>query len=166
MQKNTDAGGLAPSKAVFWLLPIVSLVVAADELTKWWAMRNLPDESALDHSSALAFAIHKNWGIAFDIPFKMHLIIAVSVVIGLALLWVARLNVFARPPIAFSALMVMIGAVGNLYDRLAYGYTVDYIILFGRSAINLSDIVIVSGVVLLLYASRVHEKIDKRDHLE
>ena len=94
-------------------------------------------------------------GIAFDIPFRMPLIIVISILIGLALLWVSYRNFRLRPVISISALMIVIGALGNLYDRMAYGFTVDYIILFSRSAINVSDIVIVVGVVALLQTSRV-----------
>jgi lipoprotein signal peptidase len=41
-----------------------------------------------------------------------------------------------------------------MYDRFVYDFTVDYIILFGTSAINLSDLVIVGGATLLLLTSR------------
>ncbi len=144
-----------PRASILWLLPVVGILVFADEVVKHWALSALPDESALTAPGIVALAIHKNWGIAFDIPFKMHLIISVSAVIGLALLWVARKNFKEKPVVAFSAVMIVIGAIGNTYDRVAYGFTVDYLILFGRSAINVSDIVIVAGVVTLLYASRV-----------
>ncbi|OGL94613.1 hypothetical protein A2348_01735 [Candidatus Uhrbacteria bacterium RIFOXYB12_FULL_58_10] len=142
-------------------MPVIALIVLLDEWVKWQALHNLPNESAIIKPEAVVFAIHKNWGIAFDIPFKMPLIILISIVIGAALLWVAARNALSRPIITFAALMIVIGAAGNLYDRLAYGFTVDYIILLGRSAINISDIVIVSGVITLLSASRVRNGIDK-----
>lgn len=166
VQENSDAGGVAPSRAALLLLPVVALVVLADEWMKRWALGNLPDESAVSKPGALMFGIHKNLGIAFDIPFRMPLIIVVSAVIGLALLWVAKRTVHSRPLVTLSALTIVLGALGNLYDRLAYGFTVDYIILFGRSAINVSDIVIVAGVVALLYASRTRHALDKHEQSE
>ena len=140
---------------ILWFLPLVATLVWADEAIKFRALSTLPSEGDLVDPGIAALAIHKNWGIAFDIPFKMHLIVIVSVLIGIALLWVARKNYQAKPAVAFSAVMIVLGALGNMYDRVAYGFTVDYLILFGRSAINISDIVIVAGVVTLLYASRV-----------
>ena len=134
VQKNSNAGGVIAGRSPLFLLPVIALIVLLDEWVKWQALHNLPNESAIIKPEAVVFAIHKNWGIAFDIPFKMPLIILISIVIG---------------------------AAGNLYDRLAYGFTVDYIILLGRSAINISDIVIVSGVITLLSASRVRNGIDK-----
>ena len=144
-----------PRLSILWLLPPVALLVVADEILKFRLLSTLPGEHELVSPGIVEFAIHKNWGIAFDIPFKMPLIIAVSAVIGVALLYVARKNVREKPTVAFAAVTIVLGAIGNMYDRIAYGFTVDYVILLGRSAINLSDIVIVSGVILLLYASRV-----------
>lgn len=146
-------------------LPFVALIVLADELLKRWALTHLPGEDDLVGNGVFSFAIHKNWGIAFDIPFKMPFIILISSVIGAALLWVAYRDAKTKPTVALSALMIVFGAIGNLYDRLAYGFTVDYIILLGRSAINLSDIVIVTGVVILLYASRVTKHVDDAEEI-
>jgi signal peptidase II len=164
MQENPDAGTVTKGSSAFWFVPLAAFVVLADEWTKKWALGALPDESTIQHPSAIAFAIHKNWGIAFDIPFKMPLIIVISVLIGLALFWVAALNFRARPAVAASSAVIVLGAAGNLYDRVAYGFTVDYVILLGRSAVNLSDVVIVSGVVALLYSSRDARTVDAHDH--
>jgi len=141
--------------SILWFLPLVAALVCADEAIKFFALGHFPDEHSLVDPGSFALAIHKNWGIAFDIPFKMHLIVIVSAIIGIALLWVAYKNFRQKPTVAFSAVMIVLGAIGNMYDRVAYGFTVDYLILFGRSAINISDVVIVAGVVTLLYASRV-----------
>lgn len=118
------------------------------------SLQRLPSEGSLVDPGIIEFAIHRNWGMAFNIPFQMGLIILFSVIIGLFLLHIAYQNRSRHPDITFSTLMIVLGAIGNLYDRVVYGFTVDYIILLGRSAINLSDIVIVSGVILLLLSSR------------
>jgi len=141
--------------SILWLLPLVAVLVGIDEAIKFFALAHFPDEHSLIDPGVFSLAIHKNWGIAFDIPFKMPLIVIVSVLIGIALLWVAYKNFREKPTVAFSAAMIVLGAIGNMYDRVVYGFTVDYLILFGRSAINISDVVIVAGVVTLLYASRV-----------
>lgn len=146
---------------IFWLLIPISLIVACDEWLKSLALKRLPIEGSLVDTSFLSLAIHKNWGIAFDIPFKLELIILFSIIIGGVLLHTAYKRAKSHPQIAFAALVIVIGAMGNIYDRLAYGFTVDYLILLGRSAINLSDFVIILGVILLLLFSRRIHKIDK-----
>ncbi len=133
---------------------IASVIVIVDEWFKWLALARLPDEGSLSHTGLITLAVHKNWGIAFDIPFKMPIVIVVSILIGILLLGVAKRTYKTDPPAAVGALLIVVGACGNLYDRIVYGFTVDYLIFFGRSAINLSDVIIVIGVLTLLIASR------------
>jgi signal peptidase II len=143
-----------PYKRIFTLLPIVIFIVIADEFLKYFSLDKLPSETDIIDPNFIEFAIHKNFGMAFDIPFRLGLIILFSVIIGAFLAHIAYKNYKKHPDISFSALVIIIGAAGNLYDRLAYGFTVDYLLILGRSAINLSDLIIITGVVLMLMASR------------
>ncbi len=147
MQKNLDSRGIAFAIAA-------AAVVFIDEWLKFLALVRLPDAGSLSRPGLISLAVHQNWGVAFDIPFRMPLIIIVSVFIGIGLIRIVVKNWRRHPDIAMSALVIIIGACGNLYDRLRYGFTVDYLLLFGRSAINLSDVVIVAGVIALLLSSR------------
>lgn len=150
------------SLRTFGVTLAAAFIVFADELAKFYAIRFLQEDTSLTSVGLINFAVHKNPGIAFDIPFKMPIIVLVSIIIGVGLVRIAIKNWNRHPDIALSAIVIIIGAIGNLYDRLVYGFTVDYIILFGRSAINLSDIVIVSGIIGLLLASRrtrIHQTI-------
>jgi signal peptidase II len=163
----------SPGNHVYWLLIPVAVIVFIDELFKKKGLATLPDESYLVNPSWLELVIHKNYGIAFDIPFRLWIIVAISLVIGYVLLDIAWKNLRTAPNISFSAIMIVIGAMGNLFDRIVYGFTVDYILLFGRSAINISDLMIVLGVIFLLMSSRkkkgsthdaVHEHHDHVSH--
>ena len=149
-------------KHVYWLLIPTALVVLLDEKLKKIGLERLPQEGSLVDPGFVDFAIHKNFGVAFDIPFRLEFVILASILIGLGLLHLAWKHWSDRPWISFSSVMIIIGAMGNLYDRMRYGFTVDYIILFGRSAINLSDLVILLGVVFLLIASRHKKYLTKR----
>lgn len=136
------------------MVALAAAIVAVDTVLKRWAMNHLPFASALDTPNLVDLAIHKNYGIAFDIPFRMPIVILLSVAIIGLLVRVAFLQHTKRPDISAAALVMAVGAVGNLIDRVAYGFTVDYILLFGRSAINLSDLCILAGVLLLLFAGK------------
>ena len=142
------------SKHLYWFLFPIASIVVLDEYFKYQGLLHLPGEGDLFAPSWLQFAIHKNWGIAFDIPFKLEFVIFFSLLIGIGLIHAAYKNWKKRPDITVATLTILLGALGNLYDRIIYGFTVDYLILFGRSAINLSDIVIVTGVFFLLWQSR------------
>ena len=56
--------------------------------------------------------------------------------------------------IAFS--FVIGGAIGNLYDRILYGYVIDFIEIhydsFYWPIFNIADIAISIGIILLLYS--------------
>lgn len=139
---------------IYWFLLPASAIIFVDEFVKALALKSFPDESTLTDRDLINFAVHKNWGLAFDIPFRRELILLISLLIGYFLVRIAYKNIVRHPDLSFASLIILIGALGNVYDRIVYGFTVDYIIFFSRSAINVSDILIIYGVVLLLLASR------------
>jgi signal peptidase II len=75
-----------------------------------------------------------------------------------------------RPPLLtrLSLALVLSGAVGNIYDRVAYGHVVDFIDvrLYGSyhwPAFNVADSAITVGIILWLCAQLLtKEKVDER----
>ena len=145
---------MKPDWRIWWPVPAAVTVVFADGLFKQYALTLFPAGETV--GNFFAVGLHKNPGIAFDIPFKMPVIWMLSLLIGAVLTRVALVNRRRHPDISVGCLLIMIGAAGNLYDRVAYGFTVDYFFVLGRLAINLSDLVILVGVASLLLASRRH----------
>lgn len=120
---------------------------------KFLAIRHLPSD-ALPMTWPFALALHKNPGIIFDIAVPLGVIIPVTIALCIALLVVARRNVGIANGQSVALWWIVCGAAGNVIDRVANNFTTDYIILFHRSAINLSDILIVAGALLYLYYSK------------
>ncbi|MFH1712418.1 MAG: signal peptidase II [Patescibacteria group bacterium] len=131
-----------------------------DAILKYFAIKRLPEEGSL-LNSMIDFALHKNPGIAFDIPIPLGLVILLTLIITALLIRYAVRAWQSDPGRTFASIMVIIGAVGNMIDRFINGFTTDYIILFRTSAINLSDVLIILGTILILYysESRTKEKI-------
>ena len=50
-------------------------------------------------------------------------------------------------PNSSSLIPVLAGALSNLIDRIVYGHTVDYVLIF-TGVINLADVMIVGGFVV------------------
>lgn len=97
------------------------------------------------------FMHHENHGIVANIPIPQWLIIGATIVILALITYLTFKSIQSRlwlRVIAYS--MIAGGALGNLYDRLAFGYVRDWILLFDRSVINLADIAICVGILLLL----------------
>lgn len=126
-------------------------VACLDGVFKYFALRLLPPDT-LPVSWPFGLALHKNPGITFDLAIPLWLVIPFTLII---LVW---LGIFVHQnwssPKAVSALIIIFGATGNLIDRLVNGFTTDYIILFGRSAINLADVLIITGAIGLLYYTK------------
>ncbi len=124
-----------------------------DSILKSFAISSLPEDGGVLRWP-IDFALHKNPGIAFDIPLPLSIIVAFTILVCIVL---ARYAWSAWPKSArISAFSVMIiaGALGNMIDRITNGFTTDYIILFERSAINLADVLILFGTAAILWYSR------------
>lgn len=82
-------------------------------------------------------------------------VLAVAISLGIAV-WLARLQKH-ETLLAAALALVLGGAVGNLIDRLAYGYVIDFLDVYYRSwhwpAFNIADSAISLGVVLMLAES-------------
>ncbi len=102
-----------------------------------------------------SFSLFRNEGIAFSLPFRglLFWLAALPIFAGV---WVATVIAFRRrlygPFIAL--VFVLFGAASNIYDRLAYGAVIDYLIFFRLSAVNLADGMIVGGILAVIFLGR------------
>lgn len=104
-------------------------------------------------------SLHKNTGIIFNIPIPIPIVIIASLfVISFLIFWSIKQK--QSNGIMLGSLFVIIGALGNLIDRIQYGFTIDYLILFGRSAINLADILIFIGIIWLFITQNKRKNFD------
>lgn len=129
-----------------------SVLILLDRLTKGWAATHLSvgQPNPLLGSTIRLTRVH-NVGGAFGIfPGGSDLFIAVSSVVSVVLLGIlvtGRLHsAFAR----LAASAVLAGAIGNLIDRLHYGYVLDFFEFRGFPVFNLADASITVGAGLLI----------------
>lgn len=107
-------------------------------------------------SGILETTVHQNYGLIANAPLPMPLIIvatAAASTLFAALLWrsAKKQEGIATIGLAF----ILAGALGNLYDRIAQGFVFDWILLFGRSVVNLADAWVATGAVVVLAKSRI-----------
>lgn len=131
---------------------LAGLIVIIDWTLKTYAINRLPQAGS--RSRLISFILHKNPGMSFDIPISIWIIAPLTVCVCVWLLWISHKHWQHNTTISTAANVVVIGAIGNLADRLINGFTTDYILLFGRSAINLADILIITGILALLWYTR------------
>ena len=144
---------MTKTKSLVIILLILGLSLA-DAIFKVLALKHLPSDQTTDLNPILDLAIHKNPGIAFDIPLPLSLVIPLSLIIIGVFAWIVRQHWSDNRPQALSAIAVVFGALGNAVDRLINNFTTDYLILFQTSAINLSDVLILLGIVGSLWYSQ------------
>lgn len=104
----------------------------------------------------------KNTGVAFSfLEGKVPLIIIMtSIIIILILKYIKSTNPNKYESISYG--LILGGAIGNLIDRIIYGYVIDFLDfnIFGYPypIFNLADTAIVIGVIALIILSLIEEK--------
>lgn len=109
----------------------------------------------------LHLTYRENTGAAFSM-FRGHTEL-IAVVTAVAICGVLYLLLFGKERgklLSFSLAMICAGGIGNLYDRLARGFVVDYIDLrvINFAVFNFADILVVCGAILLGVSMLLWEK--------
>jgi len=139
------------------------LLVPAIFVLDRWTKSLIADRLGYGHAFTiypwLAIVHGRNTGGLFgfmsqrDFGHVIFLIVPIAIVAGLAY----YLTIY-RPPLwtRLSLTFVLSGAIGNIYDRIAYGYVVDFILVhykdFQWPAFNVADSAITFGIGLWLCA--------------
>lgn len=152
------------------------LVIAADQLTKWFANTQLEYHQAVAVMPYFEWFLSYNQGAAFSFLseaggwqrwFFTVLALVISVVL---VLWIKKLTINDRLT-AISLSLILGGAIGNVIDRMLYGYVIDFIQVWLGSypwpAFNVADSAISVGAVLLLATgilSPYQDKENEKNH--
>lgn len=95
------------------------------------------------------FTLFMNTGIAFSLPVPEALFWPMALA-ALAALTYAFARQFRKAPVTAGIIFfVLAGAFSNLIDRAFRDAVVDYLLFFGRSAVNLADGMILGGLLML-----------------
>ena len=148
-----------------WLLALSALVVFLDRITKLWVSHHIAEGNDIVIIPRVFAISHvMNPGAAFSMfSFSNHpnrvrwLLTAFSLAVALIVL-IVLLRIGRRLTLtAVSMALVFGGAIGNVWDRLAYGTVIDFlevhIIHYHWPDFNLADSAIVIGGILLLIDS-------------
>ena len=137
----------SPQKIVCLLLTTVVLVFG-DQLLKLWVIKKGGFFIIRDF---LDIGFYKNYGIAFGIPLPYYILfplVAAALILIIGRYWkkLAQGNNW----VWLACLLIVGGALSNMFDRLYWGYVVDFIHFSFGSTFNVADVMIVAGVVVLL----------------
>ena len=136
-------------------------IIVLDRATKLWVERAIPLHESIRIIPGFFSLTHvENRGAAFGIfndspaPWKIGMLVAFSLI---ALVVVSRLlwkNSHAASSTGVGLALILGGAIGNLWDRLAAGHVTDFLLFYiGRyewPSFNVADSSIVVGAGLLV----------------
>lgn len=138
-----------------FLIVIFGFII--DRLTKIWAIDTLNSGDITIIKNYMDLSYLENRGAAFGILQNQRIFLAI-----ITLLFIIGVVIFMlkfKPKSLFfkiSIMLIISGACGNLYDRLIYGYVVDFILIHYKNiyyypTFNVADILVVVGTILLLF---------------
>jgi len=122
---------------------IVLAIFLLDRITKELVERKILNLGRLD--SILSFSLVHNYGAALGIDIPLFLLIILSVVAMICLF-----VIFERHPFLGIG-FILGGLLGNLYDRVFYGYVIDFIYIKNFYVFNLADVFITIGGVMVFF---------------
>lgn len=142
------------------------VLVIADQVVKFLIRSNLElGESVPFIPHILNLTYYQNTGAAFSL-FREHtwILALISAVVSVALVVVMVRRVFRHPVGQVILAVILAGAVGNLIDRVLFGYVTDMFqtIFINFAVFNVADCCLVCGVIaMMVYVLFFHEKLEK-----
>jgi signal peptidase II len=152
-----------------WALVIPAIIVAVDQLTKWWAIKkfNAPHNICeinpypnleIEVSPVFDLALVCNRGVSFGLfsntPELARIVFTIFAVVmcGVLIYW---LNKEKDKLMSLALSLIIGGAIGNAIDRALYGAVTDFLNfgdIYFKWVFNVADSAITCGVIgLFLY---------------
>lgn len=136
---------------------VIAGLVGFDQWSKAWVLSKLPKGEAVTVlPNLLQFRFVRNTGAAFSLlsgrTLFLTVVTALILVFALVLLFTGRVRGKADQA---AVLLLVAGGLGNLIDRVARHFVVDFIeVLFTNFAVfNFADICVTTGAVLLILST-------------
>lgn len=176
VEPSTDVEAPRGSRKFWIIIAIALVVVAADQLTKWWAEANLGDGQIIPViGDFIRFELVYNPGAAFGLGAGFTGVLAIlAVIVAVAIAWYAW-----RVRSGWWALvlgLVLGGAITHSGDRLfrdpgfLQGHVVDFIAYGDWFIGNVADIAIVGGAilgaVLVIFGVKMRRDLSKKELAE
>lgn len=145
------------------IIPIVIITLILDIITKQLIIRTMIEhQSIVLIKNFFSITYAKNTGVAFSfLEGKVPLIILMTIIVIFFIFKYIK-NTLLNKAESISYGLVLGGAIGNLIDRLIYGYVIDFLDfnLFGYAfpIFNLADTAIVIGIILLFILNIIESR--------
>ena len=142
-------------------LSLSALIIVLDQASKLWITSHFAYGESLTVLSVFDLVLAHNTGAAFSFlsdagGMQRWLFSVIAVVASVWIVWLLRRH-SAQTLFALALSLILGGALGNLIDRIAYGYVVDFLSFHWDEhyfpAFNLADSAITCGAFLMILDS-------------
>ncbi len=136
-----------------YLLAFWMLILGADQATKALVRTRMSVGESIPEDSPVRLTYVQNTGSAFGLFANQTLALTIAAAVGVVVIAI----IFFRGGgasnlLAVSLIMQLAGAIGNLIDRIAYGYVVDFVDFRVWPVFNVADSSITIGFITLAVA--------------
>jgi len=147
-------------------LSLSALVIVLDQLSKAWITSRFAFGETLYVAGVFDLVLAHNTGAAFSFlsdagGMQRWLFSGIAIVASVWIVWLLRRH-GAQTLFALALSLILGGALGNLIDRIAYGYVVDFLHFHWNEhyfpAFNIADSAITCGAFLLILDSLKERK--------
>jgi signal peptidase II len=138
-------------------LTIAPLVILTDQLSKLWIKSNLAIGESIFEIGFFRLTYVQNTGSSFGLFQNQNLVLSIVAIIGASfMLYLVffmrhRFEVLDTTLGKLSLALIFGGALGNLINRLSFGYVIDFINFNYWPAFNIADSSTVVGSILIAY---------------
>jgi signal peptidase II len=135
-----------------------------DRLSKEWALKELAPRYEIKVLPFFSLTYVENTGAAWGmLPGKNTILIVISLALLGAILYMRRRWKEDQHWLQYGSLLVVAGAVGNLYDRIAYKFVVDFLDFYIAGVyhwpvFNVADSCITVGAACLAWGMHLEDR--------
>ena len=145
--------GIFRERRNLYLLALWLSILGADQTTKALVKNLMSVGESIPVNSPVRLTYVQNTGSAFGLFTNQTFALTIAAAVGIVVIaFVFFRSGGASNLLAISLTMQMAGAIGNLIDRIAYGYVVDFVDFRFWPVFNVADSSITIGFVILAVA--------------
>lgn len=147
-------------------LSLSALVIVLDQASKLLIIKKFLYMESIRILDVFDLTLMHNPGAAFSFlsdagGAQRWLFTAIAVIASVSIVWLLKKHA-AETLFALALSLILGGALGNLIDRVAYGYVIDFLLFHWEThyfpAFNLADSAITCGAGLLIWESFMEKK--------
>ena len=135
-----------------WIIIILAIVIS-DQITKQLVLSNLKELGSIPIiQNVFHLTYVENRGAAFGIlQNQKYFFVIMKFIVITAIIYVLIKHKDLRKSVVICLSLIVGGAIGNLIDRLRFGFVVDFFDFIIWPVFNIADMAIVLAQILLIY---------------